>query len=69
MIGIPSLFLGDWIVQSRVFYNIPFQIPAAIALTYLSTQRYALRLFAPIYVWLVAISLWTVSNFYEVLPS
>ena len=28
MIGIPSLFLGDWIVQSRVFYNIPFQIPA-----------------------------------------
>jgi hypothetical protein len=69
MIGIPSLFLGDWIVQSRVFYNIPFQIPAAIALTYLSAQRYAIKLMAPTFVWLVAISLWTVSNFYEVLPS
>jgi hypothetical protein len=69
MIGIPSLFFGDWIVQSRVFYNIPFQIPAAIALTYLSAQKYALKLISPIFVWLVAISLWTVSNFYEVLPS
>ena len=26
------LFLGDWVVQSRVLYDIPFQIPAAIAL-------------------------------------
>ena len=69
MIGIPSLLLGDWIVQSRVFYNIPFQIPAAIALTYLSAQKNAAKILVPIYVWLVAISLWTVSNFYEVLPN
>jgi hypothetical protein len=26
------LFLGDWVLQSRVLYNIPFQIPAAISL-------------------------------------
>lgn len=26
------LFLGDWVLQSRVMYDIPFQIPAAISL-------------------------------------
>ena len=68
-IGIPALFLGDWIVQSRVFYNIPFQIPAAIALTYLARRKNAFKILLPIYVWLIAISIWTVSNFYEVSPS
>lgn len=34
-IGIIPLFFGNWVVQARVFYDIPFQIPAAIALTYL----------------------------------
>jgi hypothetical protein len=69
MIGIPSLFVGDWIVQTRVFYNIPFQIPAAIALTYLSRQKNAFKVLTPIYVWLIAIATWTVSNFYAVSPS
>jgi hypothetical protein len=69
MIGIPPLFLGDWIVQIRVFYNIPFQIPAAIALTQLLQQKNALRILPPIYVWLLAVSIWTVSNFYKVSPS
>ena len=64
MIGIPPLFFGDWIVQSRVFYNIPFQIPAAIALTYISRHENALKILIPIYVWLIAMSIWTVSNFY-----
>lgn len=64
MIGIPPLFFGDWIVQSRVFYNIPFQIPAAIALTYISRHESAIKILMPIYVWLIAISIWTVSNFY-----
>ena len=68
-IGIPPLFLGDWIVQSRVFYNIPFQIPAAIGMTYVSRQKNGLKILLPIYVWLVAISIWTVSNFYKVSPS
>ena len=64
MIGIPPLFFGDWIVQSRVFYNIPFQIPAAIALTYISRHENAIKILIPIYVWLIAMSIWTVSNFY-----
>lgn len=29
------LFIGDWVLQSRVLYEIPFQIPAAIALLYI----------------------------------
>lgn len=29
------LFIGDWVLQSRVLYEIPFQIPAAIALLFI----------------------------------
>ena len=64
MIGIPPLFFGDWVVQSRVFYNIPFQIPAAIALTYISRHENATKILMPIYVWLIAMSVWAVSNFW-----
>jgi hypothetical protein len=32
-IAIIPLFFGDWIVQSRTIYMIPFQIPAALGLT------------------------------------
>jgi hypothetical protein len=67
--GIGPLFLGDWVVQSRLFYDIPFQIPAAIALTYISRQKNANTILLPIYVWLIAISIRMVSNFYEVLPT
>ena len=31
-IALVPLFLGDYVLQSRVLYNIPFQIPAAISL-------------------------------------
>jgi hypothetical protein len=69
IIGIPPLFLGDWVVQSRVFYNIPFQIPAAIALTYISRRESSAKILLTVYVWLIAVSIWTVSNFYEATPS
>lgn len=36
------LFIGDWILQSRVLYDIPFQIPAAIALFYISKGSHKL---------------------------
>lgn len=29
------LFIGDWVLQSRVLYEIPFQIPASIAFSFL----------------------------------
>lgn len=33
------LFLGDYVLQSRVLYNVPFQIPAAISLYYIGRNN------------------------------
>lgn len=33
------LFLGDYALQSRVLYNVPFQIPAAISLYYIGRKN------------------------------
>lgn len=68
-IGILPFLFGEWIIQTRVFYNIPFQIPAALALRYIGGQTStALVRLVPICIWLVAISIVTASNFYLVLP-
>jgi len=58
----PLLF-GDVHIQSRVLYEIPFQIPSAIALTSLYS-RHNRVLVISIVAWLLVISLRTVSNFY-----
>lgn len=63
-IGIIALFFGQWVVQSRIFYNIPFQIPAAIALTYIKQTNRVLV--SSICIWLVAMSIRAVSNFHLV---
>jgi len=65
--GMVPLIFGLWVLQARVLYNIPFEIPAAIALYYIST-RAGTRLvtLAAACTWLVAISLVTVMNYYLV---
>jgi hypothetical protein len=68
-IGILPFLFGEWIIQTRVFYNIPFQIPAALGLMYLRQQAAGLLRSIPIYIWLIAISVVAVSNLYLVLPS
>jgi hypothetical protein len=68
-IGILPLYFGDWLIQVRVIYNIPFQIPAAIALTHLTRQTSMRILVVPICIWLIAMPIIAVSNFYLVLPS
>jgi asparagine N-glycosylation enzyme membrane subunit Stt3 len=68
-VGVIPLFFGDWIMQTRVFYDIPFQIPAAIALTYVKKQTNGTMIVLPICIWLIALSIRTVSNFYLILPS
>jgi hypothetical protein len=69
-IGLLPLFAGNWLLQVRVLYNIPFQIPAAIALTYMNKQGHTYRIFLPaIITWLVAASITAVSNFYLIPPS
>ncbi len=67
-IGTLPLLFGNGVIQSRVFYDIPFQIPAAIALSYVSKRKNGLLLVLPICIWLVAISLKMVTNFYYVSP-
>ena len=68
-IGIMPLFFGDWNVQSRVFYNIPFQIPAAVGLNYIKQQSKGIMILLPICIWLTTISVVSVSNFYPTIPS
>ncbi|MDP9288006.1 MAG: hypothetical protein M3P08_07400 [Thermoproteota archaeon] len=67
-LGVLPLFIGGVVLQARVFYEIPFQIPAAIALTYIMKQANGSLLLLPIGIWLVATSIGSVSNFYFVSP-
>jgi len=65
---LPLLF-GNGVIQARMLYDIPFQIPAAIGLTYLKRHTNGILMISPICLWLVAMSIRTVSNFYFVSPS
>jgi hypothetical protein len=67
-IGILPFLFGDWQIQTRVFYDIPFQIPAAIALAHIRNQTNRVLL-APSYIWLIGISIISAANFYLVLPT
>ena len=66
-IGVIPLFLGGWIMQTRVLYDIPFQIPAAIALTYVMKQANGTIILLPICAWLIAMAIRAVTNFYLIL--
>jgi hypothetical protein len=69
-IGLIPLFFGDWVVQARVLYDIPFQIPAAVALTFVKKQAVNGNLFLLfVCIFIIAMSVRTVSNFYFVSPS
>ena len=68
-LAVVPLLVGDGVIQSRVLYDIPFQIPAAIGLTYLWRHTNGILMTLPICIWLLAISLRMVTNFYFVSPS
>jgi hypothetical protein len=68
-IGVIPLFIGNWAIQTRIFYDIPFQIPAAIALTYVKKQFNGTMILLPICIWLIAMSIRAVTNFYLILRS
>jgi hypothetical protein len=67
-VGMVPLIIGSWTLQVRTLYDIPFEIPAAIALYYISTRAGSSRLvtLAAACTWLVAVSLVTVMNYYFV---
>jgi heme/copper-type cytochrome/quinol oxidase subunit 2 len=62
--GLVPLFFGSWAIQARVFYDMPLEIPAAIALYYISNRSGSILTALAACTWLVAISLFTVMNFY-----
>jgi hypothetical protein len=62
--GIIPLFVGSWGIQARVFYDVPFEIPAAIALYYISRRSGSILVPLAGCTWLVAVSLFTVMNYY-----
>ncbi|MFZ0510510.1 MAG: hypothetical protein WAM14_02790, partial [Candidatus Nitrosopolaris sp.] len=64
-IGVIPIFFGDLLTQGRILYDIPFQIPAAIALTQLTKGR-ASVLLLPICIWIVLISVRAAANLYYV---
>jgi len=65
--GLVPLFFGSWAIQTRVFYDMPFEIPAAIALFYISSRSGSTLVTLATCTWLVAVSLFTVMNYYLVL--
>ena len=68
-IGILPFLLGDYIIQTRVFYDIPFQIPAAIGLAFIGKQDIGgIVVVLPICLWLFDITIMDVSNFYLIPP-
>jgi len=62
--GLIPLFFGSWALQARVLYDIPFEIPAAIALYYLSKRLGSILLSLAGCSWLAAVCLFTVANYY-----
>jgi hypothetical protein len=65
--GMVPLTFGFWTLQVRVLYDIPFEIPAAIALYYISARAgNRLLTLGAACTWLVAVSLVTVMNYYLV---
>ena len=65
-IGIIPIIFGNVVMQSRILYDIPFQIPAAIGLAYLRKQANQHIVWIPLCIWLIGLSIRAVSNFYFV---
>lgn len=59
---LPVLF-GEDIIQTRILYNIPFQIPAAISLTYFINRPYGKPIILSICILIFAMSVKSVLNF------
>ena len=67
-IGIIPIFIGDEVIQTRVFYDIPFQIPAAVALTQMmKTPKGRMMAFA-FCMWIVFVCVRTLFHLYVITP-
>ena len=62
-IGLIAFLIGDYRVQARIFYVIPFQIPAAIALSSLWKSGRGSLIAIPVCIWLISLTISAVMNF------
>jgi len=62
-IALFPILLGDEVIQTRVLYNIPFQIPAAIGLIYLANQNRGSILVFATSIWILIMSIQSITNF------
>jgi hypothetical protein len=53
----------NWLVRSRVFYNIPFQRPAAIGLGYIKREKYGSMILLSLCIWLIPMAIRSLTNF------
>jgi hypothetical protein len=67
--GLIPLFFGSWVIQARVFYDMPIEIPTAIALYYISKRSGSILVPFAGCTWLAAVSLLTVTNYYLIPPT
>jgi len=67
-VGFIPILLGDWAIQDKILYDIPFQIPAAIALVYITKQTKSNTILVAVSIWLVALAIRNVSHFYFINP-
>ena len=61
-LGLASIFFANPGIQGRILYDIPFQIPAALSLSYIKKQPYGGLYLLAICTWLVGITIRAVMN-------
>jgi hypothetical protein len=62
-IGFGAVFLGTPGIQGRILYDIPFQIPAALSLTYIKKPHGGALIFLTVCILLIGVSIRAVLNF------
>jgi hypothetical protein len=67
-IGLIAIFIGDEVIQARLFYDIPFQIPAAIVLTQMMKTYNGKMMAIAVCMWILFVSVRTLFNLYLISP-
>jgi len=67
-IGLIPFFIGDEMILARTFYDIPFQIPAAIALTQMMKTHNGRMVAFSLCMWILFISVRTLFHLYVISP-
>ena len=67
-LGLIPIFIGDEVLKARFFYDIPFQIPAAIALTQMMKTYKGKMMAFSLLMWILFVSVRTLFHLYVISP-